>query len=158
MKVTTCLSVDQPNDIAVSNKAQIASDIIVRLLTIGINEPVVVGIFMVVTGDLLLLRSFWEGLHMRVKKSSAVSHVFERDSRPNCQLKGAVSADLSASQVGLEEGAHLGIARATVCKNQKVHIERQHVNQDWNDNQSYDANHNVLCKYGLSMCPYVSYS
>lgn len=94
MQVATCLSVDQSDDIAITNEPQISSGIVVRLLSVGVDEPVVVGIFVVVAGDLLLHRSLWEGLNVGVQKPSSVSHIFECDTRPKCKLKRAVSANL----------------------------------------------------------------
>lgn len=114
MQVTASLSVNQPDDIAVTNKPKISGGVIVRFLSVGIDEPVVVGILVVVASDLLLLGTFGEGLHMRVQKASSIPHVLECDSRTNCKLKGAVPADLGATQVSLEKRAHLSIAGATV--------------------------------------------
>jgi hypothetical protein len=86
---------------------------------------------------------------MGVQKSSSVAHIFEGDTRPNCELKRAVSANLGTSQVGLEKRAHLGITWATVRQHQEVQIKRKHVDQDWDNNQPHNTSNQVFGEHSL---------
>lgn len=103
MQVATSLTMDKPNDIPIANESEISSGIIVGFLSIRIDKPIIVRIFVMVTSDLLLHRSFREGLDMGVQESASISHVLQSYTRSKCKLKRTISTDLGASQVGLKE-------------------------------------------------------
>lgn len=139
VQVASGLSVDQANDVAVANEAHIEGlRIVVFLTAVGVEEPVIVGILVVIAGNLLLLRAFGVSLNVRVKQATAVPHVFERSTRSNGNLERAVLSNFGSLQVGLEQGTHLCITWSGVVENGKVEGEREHVDEEWDDNQ---ANH-----------------
>ena len=57
MKVAAGLGVDQTDGIAVSDEPGFGLGIVVGLPSVGVKEPFVIGIFVMVTSDLLLVRS-----------------------------------------------------------------------------------------------------
>lgn len=57
VQVSACLRVDQTNDGAVSNKSWLSLWIIVGIAAVGVEPPLVVGIFVVVACNLLLVGS-----------------------------------------------------------------------------------------------------
>ena len=67
VQVAAGLSVNQTNLVAVSREAEVLIRTVIRLVAVGVEEPVVVGILVVVAGDLLLLRALGVGLMMGVK-------------------------------------------------------------------------------------------
>lgn len=54
VEISSCLRVNQANNVAVSNKSRLFFRVIVRLGTVGVKPPFVVGILVVVAGNLLL--------------------------------------------------------------------------------------------------------
>jgi len=118
-------------------------------VAVGVEEPVVVGVLVVVASDLLLLRALGEGLNVRVQKTTTVSHVLESGTRAKSDFERAIDSDFGALEVGLEEGAHLSITRTAVLENQEVHVEREHVNDHGNDNQTDHAETEVSCELSL---------
>ena len=149
VQVTASLGVDQTNDIAVANILKRSVGIELGLVTVGVEEPVVVGILVVVASDLLLLRALGERLNMRVQKTTTVSHVLECGTRAKSNLERAVNTDLSALKVGLEERAHLSIAWSAVLEDQEVHVEGEHVDDHGDDDQADDAEANVSSELSL---------
>ena len=75
MQIPSSLSVDKANHIAVANKFQWSIEIKLRLEAVGVYEPVIVRVFVVITCDLLLSRSFRVGLDMRMEESTSISHI-----------------------------------------------------------------------------------
>ena len=55
VQITTSLSVDETNDIAVADKLDRRLGIEFRVMSVGIEEPIIIGIFVMVASDLLLL-------------------------------------------------------------------------------------------------------
>lgn len=104
---------------------------------------------MVVAGDLLLARALGVGLNVRVKKTTAITHVLDSGARSNGNLKRAVFADLGSLQVGLEERAHLGIAGTGGVENGEVQSKREHVDEERNDDESHDTSGKVSGENGL---------
>ena len=127
VQVAAGLSMDETNDIAISDEFERSPPRHTRLVSVWIEEPVVVRIFVVVAGDLLLLRALGIRLDVRVEQTAAVAHVLESRARSKCDLQWAVLANLGASKIGLEEGGHLGIARTAVLEDQEVHPEREEI-------------------------------
>lgn len=151
MQVSTGLSVDETDHIAITNELQVCVGIKLRLVAVWIDEPVIVGILVVVAGNLLLVRSFRVCLDVRVQEATSVAHILEGDPRAKSNLEWAVLADLGASQVRLEQRTHLGITRATVRENKEMQVERKHVYQDWDDDQTSNASKEVLCQHSLAI-------
>jgi hypothetical protein len=63
----------------VGERDEFAVGVDVRGAPLGEECPVVVVVFVVIAGDLLLLRACWEGLDVRVEEATAVADVFEGD-------------------------------------------------------------------------------
>lgn len=149
VQVTASLGVDQTNDIAVANILKGSVGIELGLVTVGVEEPVVVGILVVVASDLLLLRALGECLNMRVQKTTTVSHVLECGTRAKSNLERAINSDLSTLKVGLEERAHLSVAGSAVLEDQEMHVEGEHVDDHGDDDQADDAEANVSSELSL---------
>ena len=77
VQVTASLGVDQANDIAISDVLQGCLWIELGLVAVRVEPPLVVGVFVVVAGDLLLRRAFGIGLNVGVEQTTTVSHVLE---------------------------------------------------------------------------------
>jgi hypothetical protein len=104
VEVATSLSVNETNDIAVADVSDLlVLGVVIAILSVGVEEPIVVGILVVVASNLLLSGALRVGLNVRVKKTSTVTHVLERGARSKSNLQRAVLAHFSASEVGLEE-------------------------------------------------------
>jgi hypothetical protein len=67
VQIAASLSVNHADDIAVANELERRFCIKLRLVSVRVEEPVVVGVFVVVAGDLLLLGAFWVGLNVRME-------------------------------------------------------------------------------------------
>jgi hypothetical protein len=154
VQITASLSMDQTNNIAVADKLERSFGIKLGLVAVGVEEPVVVGILVVVASDLLLLRTFRVGLNVRVQKTTTIAHVLEGGTRAKSDFERAVDSDFGTLEVGLEERTHLGITRTAVLKNQEVEVEREHVDDQGDDDQANDAETEVSCE--LSLEEYVS--
>nr|POE53354.1 hypothetical protein CFP56_28576 [Quercus suber] len=120
VQIPASLSMNQTNDVLVLDEFERCLWVVARPGAVGPQEPVVIGIFVMVASNLLLLGSFGVSLDVRVQKTTAVSHVLQRRTRSKCKLERTVSTDLGSSQVGLEQGRHLCIARAAVFEDQEV--------------------------------------
>lgn len=125
VQVATGLGMDESDDRVITNKSEIALGVVVLLSAVGVEEPVVVGILVVVAGNLLLLRALGVGLDVGVKKTATVSHVLDSRAGSKSNLQGAVLSNLSTLEIGLEKRAHLGITRTSTVKNGKVQGERE---------------------------------
>lgn len=148
VKVAAGLGVDKTDRLAVANESGRGFGVVVRVRTVGVEEPVVVGILVVVAGDLLLSRALRVGLDVGVQETTTISHVLDGRARSVGDFQGAVLADLGALQVCLEQGAHLRITRTCVVENGKVECEREHVDQERDDDEANDASDNVSAQCG----------
>jgi hypothetical protein len=150
VEVAAGLSVDKTNDVAVANVSDLlVLGIVIGRLSVGVEEPVVVGVLVVVASNLLLSGALRVGLDMRVKKTTTVAHVLECGARSECNLQWAVLADFSAPEVGLEERGHLCIARAAVLQDEEVDVEREKVDNERNHNETDDSESQVCGKLNL---------
>lgn len=78
VQVATRLSVEQPDNCLVTHKLDGIFWVELWLVTVGIEKPVVVRVFVVVASHLLLLRTFRICLNVRVKQAATISHVLQR--------------------------------------------------------------------------------
>lgn len=123
VEVAAGLRVNQTENITVGNKLWWCCSIELWLPAVGVEEPLVVGILVVVAGDLLLSGALWVCLDVRVKKSTTVSHVLDGCTGSVGNLERAVLPDLRTAKVSLEEGAHLSISWAAVLEDSEVSRE-----------------------------------
>lgn len=143
VKVAAGLGVDETDGILVLHKSELLGVlIIIWLVARRVEEPIVVGIFVVVASNLLLAGSFRVSLHMRVKQSTSVTHVLESSARPNGNLKGAITQGV-ASEVSLEKRAHLSIAGARVFQDDEVRFEGSHVDDKRDSDKTSQAGNPV---------------
>jgi hypothetical protein len=150
VEVATSLSVNETNDVAVANVSDLlVLGIVIAILSVRVEEPVVVGILVVVASNLLLSGALGVGLHVRVKKTATVAHVLERGARSEGNLQRAVLANFSASKVGLEERRHLCVARTAVLQDEEVDVEREKVDNERNHNKTNDSKSKVGGKLNL---------
>ena len=143
VKVAASLSVNETNDIAIAGEAELLVCVIGNLMAVGVEEPVVVSIFVVVASDLLLSRAFRVGLDVRVEQTSTVTHVLQCGAGTVCDLERAVLADFGAAQVGLEKRTHLSVTRTTVLEDQEVEVKGKGVNGERDEDETEDAEGNV---------------
>lgn len=64
VQIPTSLSMDKTDSIAIADELQIPIGVKFRLLAIRVNKPVIVGILVVIAGDLLLVGSLRECLNV----------------------------------------------------------------------------------------------
>jgi hypothetical protein len=76
MQVAARLSMDETNNIAIGDEPHISLGIVVWLLSIWIDEPIIIRILVMVARHLLLLRALGVSLDVRVQKTSSVAHIF----------------------------------------------------------------------------------
>jgi len=153
VEVAAGLSVDKTNDIAVANVSDVSVlCVVVRLLPVRVEEPVVVGVLVVVASNLLLGRAFGVRLNVGVEKSTSVTHVLQCRTGANSDFERAVLADFSAPEVGLEKGRHLRVAGTAVLKNEEVNVEREQVNDERDHDQANNPEDEVCSKLNLSDC------
>mgnify|MGYP005989195533 CR=1 FL=1 len=82
VQVAASLGVEQTDGRAVTNEAKFFRlGVVVLLGAVGVDEPVVVGVLVVVAGNLLLLRTVGVGLNVRVQQSTTVTHVLDGSTR-----------------------------------------------------------------------------
>lgn len=149
VQVTSGLSVNKADDIAVTGELQRSIGIVVGLIAVRVDEPIVVRILVVIASNLLLLGAFRVCLDMRMKKSTTIAPVLNRDAGAKGYLQRTILADLRAFQVSLEKRAHLRISRSTVLEDPEMHIEGEHIDQGRHNNQSDHASNEVFPKSDL---------
>lgn len=149
VQVAASLSVDKSNDGVVTNESEITLRVVVLLSAVGVEEPVVVGVLVVVASNLLLLGTLRVGLNVRVKKTTTITHVLDSGARTDCNLERAVLSNLSTLEVSLEERAHLSIPRAGAIENREVQGEREEVDQERDDDEANNTGDDVGTKSGL---------
>lgn len=108
VEITPGLIVNQANDVTMLDKLYgvlgvilFVQNILRGRLACFLDNPLVVGIAMVIARDLLLLRARWVGLHMRMKQSAVVAIVFKRELGTVRQLHRTIKEFVSL-KVGLE--------------------------------------------------------
>lgn len=70
VKVAAGLGMNQANGLAVTNESGLGILIVIGITTVGVEEPVIVSILVVVASNLLLGRSLGISLHVRMKKTT----------------------------------------------------------------------------------------
>lgn len=149
VQVAAGLSVNEADDVAIADKLEGVFKVELLLVAVGVEEPVVVGILVVVTGDLLLSRAFGESLDVRVEKTTAVAHVLESGARAHGDFERTVLADFGASQVGLEKRAHLGVTGTTVLEDKEVEVEGKKIDNHGDDDETKDTSTDVAGECSL---------
>jgi hypothetical protein len=139
---------NQPNHISIFKESKGVVLSKVRFIPIRENSPVIVGIFVVVTGDLLLLRSFREELYVRVEETTAVSRVFDGHFWAECDFEGRVG-EIGTSEIGLEERRHLSVSRAGIFEDQKMDPEWEHVDEQGEENEGENTSCPVTSVFNL---------
>ena len=103
MQVAARLRVDKTDNVTVSDKTGVRFHVQIGVSTVRVEEPLVVGILVVIASDLLLSRTFRVRLNVTVEQAATVTHVLDGDTRPQGNLQWTVSSDFGAPQVGLEK-------------------------------------------------------
>lgn len=153
VQVAASLGVNETNDGSITNESEVGGlGVVIGFEAVGVKEPVVVGILVVVASNLLLARALGIGLNVRVKKTTAIAHILDGSTRSDGNLQGAVLADFGSLQVGLEQGAHLGITRAGGVEDGKVQSKGDHVDEERNNDETHDASREVGGKDRLQKC------
>lgn len=144
VQVSAGLCVNETDDVAVANITEVRRLWIIFSLATGrVEEPIVIGILVVVASDLLLGRAFGICLNVGVEEPTTVAHVLQGGAGANYNFKGRFF-DVGASKIGLEEGAHLGITGARVLEDKEMGPEASHVDRSWDYNETDDAGNPVL--------------
>jgi hypothetical protein len=136
VEIAAGLSVNETDGVPVPRETRSLFWDIFYVTTVGVEEPVVVGIFVVIAGDLLLCGTFRVSLVMGVKKTTSVTHVLESCARAIGNFQWAIFSNFGTSQVGLEKRAHLCIAGTAVLEDEEVHPEGEHVNHERDDDEA----------------------
>lgn len=103
VEVAAGLGVKETNGLAVGNETGFGSGIVIGIAAVGVEEPVVVGILVVVAGNLLLARALGVGLNVTVEETATIAHILDGNLGTDGHFQWAVPADLSPPQVGLEK-------------------------------------------------------
>lgn len=77
MQIAAGLSVDEANFVAIAREAKFLIWLVLDIITVGVEEPIIVSILMMIASDLLLCRAFGISLVMRVEQATSVAHIFE---------------------------------------------------------------------------------
>ncbi len=150
MQVAAGLGVDEADDGAVADEPGFRRLVVRFFAAVWVEEPVVVGILVVVAGNLLLCGALGVRLHVRVQEPAAVSHVLDCRPRAVGDFQRAALPDLGALEVRLEERAHLGIARAGLRQDGKVHGEAEHVDEKREDDEPHDSRGYMGAEFDLA--------
>jgi hypothetical protein len=151
VEVATGLSVDQTDNITVAREAKFLIGVVWDLVTVGVEEPIVVGILVVVASDLLLGRALGVCLNVRMEQTSSIAHILQGSAGAICDLERAVLADFGTAQVGLEKRAHLSITRTAVLEDQEVEVEGESVDSERNEDETEDTESKVRDEFHLFM-------
>lgn len=151
VEVAASLSVDEADSVTISGETQLAFGVIGGVAAVGIEEPVVVGVLVVVAGNLLLRRALGISLVMRMEQATAVAHILQGGAGAVRDLQRAVLTNIGTTEVGLEERAHLSIAGAAVLKNEEMEEEGEDVDSEGNGDKAKDAEAQVSGEFGLCL-------
>lgn len=80
VQVTGCGSMGEADDGAMLEGDEFGIGVERGGAPFGEEGPLVVVVFVVIAGDLLLLRARWEGLDVRVEEATTIADIFESDS------------------------------------------------------------------------------
>ena len=149
MQIAACLCVNQTNHVLISDEFNRCFRIVRLRVTIRIEEPIVICILMMIASDLLLLRPFRVGLDVRMKKTTAITHIFKSSSRTVSDFERAIFSDLCTSKICLEQRTHLRISGTAVFQDEEVYPEGEHVNNERKDNQAHNSRPKVFCELNL---------
>lgn len=144
VQVAASLSVNESDSVTILDKSWRSFRIEIWFVTVRVEEPIVVGIFVVVTGNLLLSRSFGVCLNVGMKKTTTIPHVLKCNARTECNFKRRVLADFSPTKICLEKGGHLRISWTTILEDKEVEVEGEHVHHQGDDDEADYAEDEVL--------------
>lgn len=114
MEIAASLGVDKSENVTIGDEFRWSFGVVLWLVTVWIEPPFVVGIFVMITCDLLLTGTFRESLDVGVQKATSVTHILDRSTGAVSNLKRAILADFGTFEICLEEGAHLSITWTAV--------------------------------------------
>lgn len=150
VEVATSLGMDQADNGAVTQISELVGlGVIIRLVAVRVKEPIIVGVLVVIAGNLLLLGTFGVSLDVGMEETTAIAHVLDCGAGPVSDLKRAILANLSSLEVGLEERAHLSIARAGPVENGEVQSKGEEVDEEWDQNQAHNTGTEMDNELGL---------
>lgn len=114
-----------------------------RAVPVTEENPVVVGVLVVVAGDLLLLGACWVALDVGVQQAATVTVVFDGCFGAVDDLQG-VRVEVDSLEAGLEEGAHIGVAGSGAVEDGKVEDKVEEVDADGKSNEADDTGDPVV--------------
>jgi hypothetical protein len=103
VKIPPCLNMQQSDHCLIGYISDRAILIKLGLISVGVEEPIIVGIFVVVASDLLLGRPFRISLDVRVKEAAPIPHILQSGLGAVGNFQGAVSTDFRPFEIGLEQ-------------------------------------------------------
>lgn len=145
VEIAASLGVDKTDGVTITRVAELLLWLVLDISAIGVEEPVVVCILMMIASDLLLLRTVGVSLMMRVKQTTSIPHVLQCSAGAVSNFKWAIFADLGTSKVHLEKRAHLCVSWTAVLENKEVNEEGEHVHRNRNEDQSEDTETHMCC-------------
>lgn len=104
--------------------------------------PVVILVLVVITRNLLLKTSHRQSLHVRVQQTTAVAVIFQGDGTAVGDFQRRLGKVVT-TQMGLEEGRHLGVAGAGSVKDEEMHLEARGVDDEGEDYETGDSGNPV---------------
>lgn len=151
MQVAASLSMNETDHLIVAKEPRVGCLVVVGIPAVRVDEPVVVGILVVVACNLLLVGPLRICLDVRVQQTTSIAHILNSDPRADGDLERAVNTDLGSAEVRLEKGAHLGVSWTGVSEHGEVNRKAQHVDQERQDDETDDSRHDVSSKLDLGM-------
>lgn len=122
MQVSSGRGVNKPNHTAILKELEWCIGIVVPFVPGRGHNEIVVVVLVVVTSDLLLIRSYRERLDMRMQQSTSVAEILDRNLGSDGDFERRF-CKVVASQMSLEQGAHLRVTGTGTIENHKVELE-----------------------------------
>ena len=87
VQVSASLSMKKADSRTIANETQfLGLGVIGLIVAVRVDEPVVVGVLVVVASNLLLLRSLGVGLNVLMQEAAAIAHILECCTGAVCDL------------------------------------------------------------------------
>ena len=108
-------------------------------------DPLIIVVLIMITCDLLLIRSNRISLDMRVEEATTVTHIFQRDLGTESDIckpwqylvpyersgffgrTQRILVEIISDEIRLEKGAHLRVTWSRMIQNHEMELEGRHI-------------------------------
>lgn len=143
MQVSPRRGVDKPDYTAILEELEWCIGIVVSFIPGWGHDEVVVVVLVVITSDLLLIRSYGKRLNMRMQQSTSIAEILNRNLGSDSNFERRF-CKVVASQMSLEQRAHLRVTGTGTVQDHKVELEAEGVDAEWNQNETKSSRYPVL--------------